>query len=68
MAMGNGDWWAVQYLDRPTFYLDADVQGFADEKGARKVASRVLFGPAEVSSMMFYSIGVSHLGREKGLD
>jgi hypothetical protein len=35
-------WYVVTYRDRPTFYLDANVQGILHTKGARMVAAAVL--------------------------
>lgn len=66
MAQGNGDWWACSYPGRPTFFLDADVQGIVTETSARLVASKVMFGVAH--DYHYRAIEVQHLGRERAED
>jgi hypothetical protein len=64
--MGRGDWWAIQATGRPTFYLDADVQGFTTPAGAVRVAMHVLFGDDwdETSAAPLPYISAEHLGQE----
>jgi hypothetical protein len=66
--IGQGDWWAVSFPGRPTFYLDAGVQGFTGRPGARRVAMRVMHGEQweeKTTGLDRISVSVEHLGRER---